>query len=187
MPIVIDTYNCLYAGQAMGGAMADLTVHRICRILTERGETGAVLVLDGRPKPHEPSVNEYPAVHLVYSGTGITADRVILDRIGRSSARKNITVITNDRAVASGARRLGAKTMSCEAFLTRLINGNIISKPQNKTPQLPPQKTTGPSSRGEADHWLKEFGLEPNDAAPQQQDDEDIDLKRLMGHVDEPK
>lgn len=185
MPIIVDCYNCLYAGQAMGGAMADLTVHRICRLLTERGSDGAVLVLDGRPKPHEPGANEYPAVHLVYSGTGITADRVILDRISRSSARGQITVITNDRAVAAGARRTGAKVMGCEAFLTRLIHGGVIGKNVPKAQQLPPQKTSGPTSTGEADHWMKEFGFKADDVQSKNDDDDGIDFEKLMGNMDD--
>ena len=184
MPIIVDCYNCLYAGQAMGGANADLTVHRMCRLLTERGESSAVLVLDGRPKPHEPSANEYPAVHLVYSGTGITADNVILDRVGRSTAKGSITVITNDRAVATGARRMGAKVMGCEAFLNRLIHGGVIGKSVPKAQQLPPQKTQGPTSTGEADHWLKEFGFKPEDAK-KKPDEDGLDIEKLMGGVDD--
>jgi len=164
--------------------MADLTVHRICRLLTERGENSAVLVLDGRPKPHEPSANEYPAVHLVYSGTGITADKVILDRVSRSTAKGSITVITNDRAVAAGARRMGAKVMGCEAFMTRLVHGGTIGKSVPKTQQMTPEKTGEPTSKGEADLWLKEFGFKPGEAKPKSPDDEDIDLTGLMGKVD---
>lgn len=185
MPIIVDCYNCLYAGQAMGGAMADLTVHRICRLLTERGDSSAVLVLDGRPKPHEPSANEYPAVHLVYSGTGITADKVILERVSRSSAKGSITVITNDRAVAAGARRMGAKVMGCEAFLTRLIHGGVIGKSVPKAQQMSPQKTGEPTSKGEADLWLKEFGYKPGETKEKPSgDDDDIDFEKLMGGVE---
>ena len=122
----------------------------------------ATLVLDGRAKPDEPSENEFPGIAIVYSGAGVSADKVIGQIVERAGNKKKLMVVTNDRAVALHARRNFANAMSCEAFLSQLIG----AKTSGVTGQvLPPHKTHGTGTSGETDHWMKEFGITPEPKA----------------------
>lgn len=189
MALIIDTYNCTHAGTAMGGAFADLTVRKLCQFLIcapSRSKT--TLVIDGRPKPEEPGENEFPELHLLYSGAGIKADKVIDQMVERSQNRKNLTVVTNDRAVVAAARRRGAETKSCETFLLTLLAANNAGRKlgEGKSAGKPAtQKTTGKIDPSLSAHWLKEFGITPAPDAPKKKSSDnnpdDLDMKNLMG------
>lgn len=185
MPYLIDTYNCVHAGLAMGGVFSGATVRRICQWITASPKNLQVtFILDGRKKPDEPDESEFPALNFIYSGVGITADAVIAQTLERAQNRKKLTVVTNDRAIILHARRHFATAMSCEAFLAELLSNQPGQKGQR--PALPPQKTGGTATRGETDHWLKEFGIDapPPPAHPQTPDPEnpdDLDMDQLMG------
>jgi len=185
VPYLIDTYNLLHAAIGMGGPLRDMTVRKLCQYLAASpAAVKATLVLDGRPKPDEPSANEFPDIPLVYSGAGVTADTVIGQTIERSGKRKKITVVSNDRAVVLHARRLFANAMSCERFLQLLTEG-ARHRGQDT---LPANKVAGTPTAGEADHWMKEFGLDTDDPNPQpfreEQDSGDVDdlnIEDLLG------
>jgi hypothetical protein len=190
MPYLLDTYNILPVGISMGGAVSDLTVRKLCQwIVASPQRLNATLVLDGRAKPDEPSPNEFPEVTLLYSGTGISADTVIAQRVELSGNKRKLTVVTNDRAVALHARKNFANAMSCEAFLSMLIGGTASSNAADRA-RLPAKKTRGSPSPGETEHWLKEFGITPPPPKPPSQNPSDsplnefgdIDMDKLMGN-----
>ena len=183
MAIILDTYNVVHAGGAMGGAVAELNVRRLCQwIRVGAGRGKVTLVLDGRPKPEEPSENEFPEIRLVYSGAGVSADAVIGQLVERSTARRGMTVVSNDRAVAGHARRRGARVQSCEAFLATLVNARGR---RSGRAGLSSQKLHGTTDAGQTEHWLREFGF----AGPvrggkkkgKAEEMDDLDMKRLMG------
>ena len=187
MPYLLDTYNILHAAIPMGGGLSDLTVRSLCQwILASPQRISATLVLDGRPKPDEPGPNEFPDINLVYSGAGVSADKVIGQIVERSRHRKKLTVVTNDRTVILHARQNGASAISSEAFLQLLMGAQRAHRLAKKS-QLPQNKTGGTATAGETDHWLKEFGLEnpkpeirnPTSTPPGELPDDEIE--RLMG------
>jgi hypothetical protein len=180
MRYVIDTYNLLHAAIAMGGPLRDMTVRKLCQYLAG-GSLNATLVLDGRAKPDEPSQNEFPHLNLVYSGTSVPADTVIGQLVELAPQRKKVTVVSDDRAVVLNARRWFANAMSCDQFL------KLITQYTPAASQDPPHKTTGTSTPGEADHWMKEFGLDndPNPqtlaAKPDEDPLQDLNIEDLLG------
>ena len=178
MHYLIDTYNLLHTAAASGGPLGSLDVRLLCRHLSAAPNSfKATLILDGRPKPDEPSPNEFPDIGLVYSGTGVKADTVIAQMIERSPHRKKLSVVTNDRAVALHARRHNAGAMSCEQFLDHLIAATIPGPKQTSAKPTPTQ------SPAEIDHWLRQFGLaDPNPTAAADVDPlTDIDIEDLLG------
>jgi predicted RNA-binding protein with PIN domain len=183
MAYLLDTYNIVHAGIALGGAVSGLNVRKLCQWIAAFPQPLKVtLVLDGRPKPDEPDHNEFHHIEFVYSGAGISADKVIGQILERSGNRKKITVVTNDRAVALHARQLYAQAMSSEAFLKMLVGAD---RARTLKAQLPQKKTAGSIGEAETAHWLNEFGLKDPAAAPKppppegELDDEEI--QRLMG------
>ena len=185
---LIDTYNLLHAGSDLSGPTANLTVRKLCQFITTTLRPISVtLVLDGRAKPDEPSVNEFPSVSLVYSGAGIKADTVIAQCVERAPRRREITVVTNDRAVALHARQNFARAITCEHFIALLLRNRSRGTPC----RLPPRKLNGSPTPGETEHWLREFGFTPPPQAlppphaPANLDDPDaIDIDRLLGPRD---
>jgi predicted RNA-binding protein with PIN domain len=182
MRYLIDTYNLLHAAIALAGPLRNMTVRKLCRYLSAApASLKATLVLDGRPKPDEPSPNEFPDLTLLYSGTGVTADAVIAQTIERSTTRKKLTVVTNDRAVALHARSHYAHAISCEQFLRQLTE--YAPAPQDD----PTHKSTGTPTAGETDHWMKEFGLDtdpnPNPLQPRPTEDPlaNLNIEDLLG------
>ncbi|HVT82679.1 MAG TPA: NYN domain-containing protein [Phycisphaerae bacterium] len=183
MRYLIDTYNLLHAASAMGGPLTGMTVRKLCQYLAAAPSSlKATLVLDGRAKPDEPSLNEFPDIQLIYSGTGVPADTVIGQLVERAQSRKKITVVSNDREVANHARGLYAHALSCEQFLDQLTRYN----PRAARDAMPPKKTAGIDTKGESDHWMEEFGFAAD--APQQprakQTDSDLgglNIEDLLG------
>ena len=154
MPILIDAYNCVHAGRGMGGAFAELTLWRLCQFLHD-GSGSVTLVVDGRPKPDEPSINDFPGITIVYSGTGVAADLVIARIVEKSSARHRITVVSDDRAVVSHARKSGARAQGCEQFL----DGLQRRRPGNLDEAAAAQKSGAGLPSGLVEYWLREFGF----------------------------
>lgn len=185
MHYLVDTYNLLHAGYGMGGPLATLSVRQLCQYIT--GATSPMkvtLVLDGRAKPDEPSLNEFPDIVLLYSGTGVKADTVIGQLVELARSKKKLTVVSNDRAVVLHARRHYANAISCESFLRELTQYN-----PRATGALPSKKVSGTPTAGESEHWLKEFGLEGGAAgeekkSPRPAGDPEIDgldIENLLG------
>jgi len=187
MALLIDTYNLLHAAIPIGGPFTDLTVHRLCQYLCSspvRQKT--TLVLDGRAKPSEPSENEFPELHLVYSGAGVSADTVIAQLLERSHDRRHLTVVSNDREVASHARRHRAHAQSCEAFLQSLMTAHSAGRKLGQA-RLPTHKTEGLADPAITDRWLQEFGIDPATAPVKKrhpgnspEDMTDDDIEKLM-------
>ncbi len=162
MHYLVDTYNLVHAAATMGGILGDMSVRKLCRLISATGSSIRVtLVLDGRAKPDEPSENEFPDISLVYSGSGITADAVMAQMVEKAKNRRKWTIVSNDRAVVLHARRHFASAIGCESFLLRLTQNS----PRSSDSALPPRKITGTPTTGESEHWMREFGLElPPDA-----------------------
>jgi predicted RNA-binding protein with PIN domain len=183
MEYLIDTYNVVHAAAALGGPLSNMTVRKLCRYLAASGRK-ATLVLDGRAKPDEPGAAEFPHLSLVYAGTGVSADSVIGQRVERSTSRRQVTVVTNDRAVALHARGCYANALSCEQFWRELTEGRPL------LPDEPADKPTGTATSGEADLWMKEFGLtgDPNERGGmaggprvEEKDIQDLNIEDLLG------
>lgn len=189
MRYLIDTYNLLHAAIATGGPLGDMSVRKLCRYLAAAPRVvQATLILDGRAKPDEPSPNEFPDITLVYSGTGVPADAVIAQIVERSTTRKKLTIVSDDRAVVLHARRYFANVMSCAQFIQQITQ--YTPAPQDE----PAHKSAGTPTTGESDHWMKEFGLtaDPNPlprlskTKPDENPLADINIEDLLGPRENP-
>jgi predicted RNA-binding protein with PIN domain len=56
-------------------------------------------------------------VRVVYSPEGVIADDVIRSEVARLPATRHVVVVTNDRAVVTDVRGLGANTVSSDRFV----------------------------------------------------------------------
>lgn len=90
-------------------------------------------------------------VQVVFASGRSTADRVMIERIGKVPDPKNWTVVTSDQDVMTAARRHGMQTMHSESFANLLV--------------APPKKVVDAGeaaevrlSEAEVDEWLDLFG-----------------------------
>jgi predicted RNA-binding protein with PIN domain len=155
--LIIDGYNCMYAGAALGGRWDGFSLRRLCGLL-EQNRAAAIVVLDGRRKASEPDADEFPGLTLIYSGRGIKADDVISKILSQRTDRRHITVVSNDRAVAADARRQKARSESCERFLQAMVV-KAAAKKSGRLESEPREKCHGLAHPGETEHWLQELGV----------------------------
>ena len=78
------------------------------------------------------------------------ADRRIVELVRRSSSRRDLVVVTSDRALADQVRDLGARTESSADFTRKC-------EPQERRRGGPSAKTNPRLSRAEIESWEREF------------------------------
>ena len=168
MPLFIDCYNLLHA--PMPPSLAGLDEEGLCRLLAQSPWTGdrMVVVCDGMIKPGLAASSPVSQVELIYSGPHKSADDVIIELAWAYSAPRRLYVVTDDREIRKAVRRRRAQILSTGAFIRALAtvrpSGPSAAPIARHRPALPP---------GEVDHWLKEFGIDPNNTETQQFIEED--------------
>lgn len=119
MSLIIDGYNLLHT--TMPPVIAGLDEMTLCRLLAVsrwRGES-VVVVCDGQPKPHAPA-SPVASVLLLYSGPGVSADDVIIQRIDADSTPRRLIVVSSDRQIQKAARRRRAQAWSSPRLVREL-------------------------------------------------------------------
>jgi len=116
LPRVIDGDNLLgtWPGRSRADTDKDALAREVDGLRREEGQR-VILVFDGPPLP---CVSYGPDVH--FSGTGRTADVVILDLLREAGDASGWTVVTNDRSLADRCRGLGADIEAPRDFRVRL-------------------------------------------------------------------
>lgn len=184
MALIIDAYNVLHCTHVLPSSYAMMNVERLCDLLGDSAWAGSriVVVCDGAPPPMaSPSHDE---VDLVYAGGGKDADSWIERFIEKTTAPRDLVVVSNDNRILRAARRRRCRTMDSESFLRQLIRkpasppagkphaagpeetrqwmeefGYDVPPDQPDQPAPPPPPTLESSEDG-ADYWLKEFGYD---------------------------
>jgi predicted RNA-binding protein with PIN domain len=64
------------------------------------------------------SADQRRLVRVVYSPEGVIADDVIRSEVARLPAARHVVVVTNDKAIVTDVRALGANTVSSDRFLS---------------------------------------------------------------------
>ena len=126
--------------------MRDPEEARTALALLLRDHRHVRLMCDGGPGG-QASLAMRHGITIEYSGSR-EADDVILERV--AAVRQRTTVVTDDRELSLRARALGARVVSCAEYLRQ------VAKPAS-TVEDPGR---GPVSSGEAEAWMRWFGLE---------------------------
>jgi predicted RNA-binding protein with PIN domain len=153
---LIDGYNLLHAlfpGRATPAARESLVgrLEAFCR----QGGYRARVVFDatGGMRRRE----SRGALEVWSVAPGRTADDELLALLGSTQDRTAFTLVTNDRAIAEAARKLGTQVLSCREF-ARLLDERPAQA--EKSDGAPPH---------EVDHWMREFGLQENPDDPSEE------------------
>lgn len=121
----VDGYNVIRSVDWLSqGALRDQR-NRLIRFIEEKRPQGSAnnqvtVVFDGRADVSSPPVASW--VRVVFADG--EADGVIKDRVDNLAQPRSAVVVTNDRAIQKWVRGVGAKIMSCEAFLSAGTKGS---------------------------------------------------------------
>jgi predicted RNA-binding protein with PIN domain len=141
MPVLIDGDNLL--GTWPGRNRSDRERRELARsLLRKYGTSGRrfVVVFDG-PAPDVPP----PSTDVRYSGSGRSADDVILAFLRKERNPREWTVVTSDRSLGDRCRHLGARVERCDRFRPTLREQGVEEKPDGNV---------------DVREWMEYFGLD---------------------------
>ena len=157
--LIIDGHNLAFADDEarrllLGGKPegAQIRIIDLVQLLVEAQDDDALIIFDGSGGGQPEGC--IGRIKYKFSGAGKSADAEILRVIRGSSGRRETTLVTSDRELASEARKLGVKVMGLAPFMreaTRLAKKKAerpVSEPRAKRTGAPP---------GEVEYWLNFF------------------------------
>lgn len=160
MEIVIDGHNLLHAWDRAVGPDDHASARR--RLLdaiagyAARSGARAIVVFDGADLPY-PRKQVHRGVTVLFSRGPGGADGEIAGLLARSDHARETLVVSTDAAVASAARRAGARTLSSEAFSREL---------RVRPPAPAPRAEPGQLGEAEVRRWARDFGIDPDTSTP---------------------
>ena len=129
--ILVDGYSLLHQWPELAPGRARHSAHareELIQILTQYHDgigTPITVVFDGNRSAREPSETaSTPAVEVLYSRAGQTADQVIERVAHRLASYGQVLVVTNDFAERDTVLGSGGMTSSCENFI-REVRGAL--------------------------------------------------------------
>lgn len=158
MPLIIDGYNLLRTvekfdpeGPRVSDAGMCRAISDYLRLTCQKGE----IIFDGVGPPDKSVFNNVHYLEIIFSGTGRDADSIIIDKIERNTAPRNLIVVSSDRELRNAAASRQAVPVKSDVFWMQLVK----ELERKRAVPEPREKQTGISS-GLADEWMKLFGLE---------------------------
>jgi predicted RNA-binding protein with PIN domain len=118
MPYVVDGNNVM--AQTVGwhrdraGARRRL-VHDLVRFVAVK-RVKLRVVFDGAPDDEFPEGLIFKGVRILYAKPGSDADSRIMELVSKASHKRDLIVVTSDRALGSFAKHQGARTMYSGQF-----------------------------------------------------------------------
>lgn len=98
----------------LGGGTREGLVSELCD-LARRKRKSLTVVFDGPPGAGRPKVQAFGTVTVVYAAPR-SADEEIVRRIREAREPRGVTVVTDDRMLATEAASAGARTMGVDVF-----------------------------------------------------------------------
>jgi predicted RNA-binding protein with PIN domain len=111
------------------------------------------VVFDGQPDDQFPEGRVFKGVQILYARPGADADGRIKELIGNSSHRRDMIMVSSDKALVSFAGRHGTRTLASHKFRQML----------RETHEREPLEGTDPSTTVDVDAWLEFFRNRPED------------------------
>ena len=150
MPYVVDGNNVM--AQTVGwhrdkaGARRRL-IHDLVRFVAVK-RAKLKVVFDGVPDEEFPEGLVYKGVRVLYARPGSDADSRIKDLLTKASNKRDLIVVTSDRALGSFAKHQGARTMYSGQF-RRLL--------EDSAKQAVTIEKSGQGAAVDVEEWLEFF------------------------------
>lgn len=155
MPYVIDGNNVM--GQGPATLSRDLPrarrrlIHELVRFVSAH-KVKVKVVFDGHPDEQFPEGCVFKGVQVLYARVGGDADGRIKELVNKSSHKRDMIMVSSDRALASFAGRQGARTLASHTFRQML---------KETRDRVSPEKV-GRGGPVDVDEWLEFFGNGPD-------------------------
>lgn len=165
MHLLIDGYNLLHVMGLMTPRLGPEGLLKARRALIGRlagalgtGDHQATVVFDAADAPPDvPREETQRGIHVLYAQRkDEEADDVIERLLQMDSAPKRLTVVSNDQRLVRAAKRRGARSHDCEAFLAWL--DRQYARKRGDAPESEPREKDQGLSAGQTERWLREFG-----------------------------
>lgn len=195
MQFLVDGYNVLHASPWLTTDRADGWLgrarERMLRSLEQsmhrelQGRT--TLVWDANDRFVEEAALANSIIKQVFARDFETADEQIFDLIGRHSHRKQLVVVSGDRAIMEFSQRRQCQVLSSEAWLARLEAGfYLLSSTRDADAEPSINLTASVAEKKESiDAWFDFFGLKHDVVGEEDAsvgDSENQQSKRKVGH-----
>ncbi len=82
------------------------------------------VVFDGAPDEEFPEGRRFKGVHILYARAGSDADSRIKELVSKASYKRDLIVVTSDRALSSVVKHQGARVISSGQF-RRLVEESV--------------------------------------------------------------
>lgn len=154
---LIDGYNLLFRLMESKNSLESQR-HLIIRSLQKEFQhlhLKGMIVFDGRHHHDEQSGLSYQSPLIIaYSHRGQTADQYILEKLETARLPSHITVVTDDRFLATAARGFKARTIGLQSFILLLEkkHAQLIQKKDERAEKGPQRE-----SKHNIERLLKEF------------------------------
>lgn len=177
--LIIDGHNLAFADDdarrmLIAGKPGDAR-HRVLELVetfAKWTKQRATVVFDGTGGRYKPPQTG-GRVRYRFSGAERSADTDIAQIISRSTGRRELCVVTNDRSLGAAARSLHARTMGCKEFLKETARIQR-RKGENRAPEPRAKRFGAPPA--EVEYWLKVFSDDDVDVA--KEEDKPVRRKR---------
>ncbi len=148
MPYLVDGNNLM--AQTVGwhrdkSSARKRLIRELARFVAIR-RASLKVVFDGSPEDEFPEGNRYKSVQVFYARPGSDADSRILELVDGSSSRRDIVVVTSDRALGSRARGRGAQVIQSGKFKAMLEEALLHGR-----------EKPGDQAPVDVDEWLRFF------------------------------
>jgi predicted RNA-binding protein with PIN domain len=150
MPYIVDGNNVM--AQAVGwhrnksGARRQLIHDMVHFVALQRVKLK--VVFDGAPDEEFPEGRKFKGVHVLYARPGSDADSRIMELVSKASYKRDLIVVTSDRALSTYVKHQGARTMVSGQFRRLLEECLKRASSVNKS---------GPGDRVDVEEWLEFF------------------------------
>jgi predicted RNA-binding protein with PIN domain len=115
--VLIDGYNVAKLGwPALALDMQRQVLLDAVENVARRYGSDLTVVFDGA-EVIGASSDQRRLVRVVYSPEGVIADDVIRSEVARLPASRHVIVVTNDKAIVTDVRAMGANTVSSDRFV----------------------------------------------------------------------
>lgn len=158
MPLLIDAFNVLHTTGVLPPEQAGIDVDDLIGLLAvSRYQRQAItLVCDGSGRDVE-DPGCCGGVEVRYSGSGRPADDLIIDRINRDSAPRQLLVVSSDQEIVRAARRRKCRTLRSDTLLHQLAAD--LDRAAHPKPGPGRPNVIAPLPRSEVQRWIEAFEL----------------------------
>jgi predicted RNA-binding protein with PIN domain len=106
------------------------------------------VVFDGAPDEEFPEGRKFKGVHILYARIGSDADSRIMELVKKASYKRDLIVVSSDRALSSYVKHQGARVMSSGQF--RRLMEECLKRERS-------MEKSGQGDHVDVEEWLEFF------------------------------